>query len=236
MPKVQQYGAHAGEKLLALQKEFPDLLKEVRPVGLAIGLSVASPDIRDELYEQMRRRGLLLNTTAHPTNLRFYPPLDGPLYAIDEAVEIMRSSLRIIQLQQRISAAVRRDSRAHGAEARTAEQPLPETGLTAFIADLVRGLGSIKRASTDSEMWKSVEIANRALKYELTPAEALRAHRFLLGTHSFMESPQSNRLLFNSYANTLEEYTANLEKLETVLRRWAARDATRKSSQTKRAA
>ncbi|MGI4828298.1 MAG: aspartate aminotransferase family protein [Janthinobacterium lividum] len=75
---VQQVGAYFVEQLRALQKKHSDI-REVRGMGLMIGVDVASPELAKQLLSGMMDRHILLNRT-HETVLRFLPP-----YLITEA-------------------------------------------------------------------------------------------------------------------------------------------------------
>jgi len=70
--KCAQKGDYFREKLEALRLKYPDLISEVRVIGLMVGLEVVKdgPKIVQKMFEE----GILINCTAEKV-LRFLPPL-----------------------------------------------------------------------------------------------------------------------------------------------------------------
>ena len=86
---VQKVGAYFLDQLRALQRRYPQI-REVRGLGLMIGVDMESADLAKKLQEGMMARRILLNRT-HETVLRFLPPylittahVDHALCALDE--------------------------------------------------------------------------------------------------------------------------------------------------------
>ncbi len=70
--KCARKGDYFREKLEALRLKYPDLISEVRVIGLMVGLEVVKdgPKIVQKMFEE----GILINCTAEKV-LRFLPPL-----------------------------------------------------------------------------------------------------------------------------------------------------------------
>lgn len=91
MENARIVGAYLRSQLEDVQRDFPQLVKEVRGLGLMVGLElrVDGAGILDSLLEN----GVLLNLT-NSTILRWVPPLNVRKEEILEAVEILRQILR----------------------------------------------------------------------------------------------------------------------------------------------
>lgn len=87
---VQDKGRLLMNELGGLKKEFPSLIKEVRGVGLMIGLELSSAG--DPYVERCRELGLLINCT-HGNVLRLVPPLVVSSAEIKTAVKLLRKTL-----------------------------------------------------------------------------------------------------------------------------------------------
>ncbi|MBL0319602.1 MAG: aspartate aminotransferase family protein [Alphaproteobacteria bacterium] len=85
---VQHVGQYLHQKLEGLVKQFPETIKEVRGVGLILGLKV-EPECR-EFAEILRRAGLL-TVPAGDNVIRILPPLIIDESHCDEAVAILAS-------------------------------------------------------------------------------------------------------------------------------------------------
>lgn len=90
MHHVVETGGYLREKLLALQKRFPSLIRDVRGLGLMLGmeLSVESYPIVLEGLDH----GMIYNATAGNV-LRFLPPLIIQKQQVDEGVEVLAEIL-----------------------------------------------------------------------------------------------------------------------------------------------
>jgi 4-aminobutyrate aminotransferase-like enzyme len=89
---VERTGALLRGGLERLARDFPELLSNVRGLGVMLGFDVARADWRDVLRDRAFRRGLLLLAAGERT-LRVYPRYDTEPYAIEEAVTILRSAV-----------------------------------------------------------------------------------------------------------------------------------------------
>ena len=89
LPHVREVGSYFLEQLRGLQRKHA-AIREVRGLGLMIGMDVASPELAKQLLSGMMSRRILLNRT-HDTVLRFLPPylitpahVDRAVLALDE--------------------------------------------------------------------------------------------------------------------------------------------------------
>jgi 4-aminobutyrate aminotransferase-like enzyme len=89
LEQVQRTGARAQAGLLALAREYREILKNVRGPGVMLAFDVQRADWRDALRDRAFRRGLVL-LPAGERVLRFYPRYDTQPYALDEALAILR--------------------------------------------------------------------------------------------------------------------------------------------------
>jgi len=86
--ECQKKGEYFREKLEALRIKYPDYIKEIRVIGLMVGLEVSKDG--PEIVKKMIEEGFLINCTAENV-LRFLPPLivqeeeiDGLINALDK--------------------------------------------------------------------------------------------------------------------------------------------------------
>jgi acetylornithine/N-succinyldiaminopimelate aminotransferase len=85
-----EVGTYFHTQLEALQSEYPQLIQEVRGLGLMIGCELSSADLAKAVLSGMLKRRILINRT-HDTVLRFLPPylitkahVDQAIAALDE--------------------------------------------------------------------------------------------------------------------------------------------------------
>jgi predicted acetylornithine/succinylornithine family transaminase len=71
MQRVVETGNYFRKKLRRLQRDLPEAIKEVRGLGLMVGVELNFPGAN--VIHRMRERGFLLNCT-HDVTLRFLPP------------------------------------------------------------------------------------------------------------------------------------------------------------------
>ncbi len=90
LPHVTEVGNYFLAQLRALQSKYPELITDVRGLGLMIGLEIADPEIAKSLLSGMMDCHILLNRT-HENVLRFLPPylittahVDRAIAALDE--------------------------------------------------------------------------------------------------------------------------------------------------------
>jgi len=94
LTECQQKGEYFKKRLEELKTKYPDLVKEVRVIGLMAGLEVAQEG--STIVQKMLDEGILINCTAEKV-LRFLPPLivekneiDLLIRALDEAISDLK--------------------------------------------------------------------------------------------------------------------------------------------------
>ena len=92
LTQVERTGGLVRAGLEKLAGEFPELLGNVRGLGVMLGFDVARADWRDVLRDRSFRRGLLMMGAGERT-LRVYARYDMEPYAIDEAMSILRAAV-----------------------------------------------------------------------------------------------------------------------------------------------
>ena len=92
LDQVQRTGERARQGLVALARDYREILKNVRGRGVMLAFDVQRADWRDALRDRAFRRGLVL-LPAGERVLRFYPRYDTEPSAIDEALAILRLAL-----------------------------------------------------------------------------------------------------------------------------------------------
>jgi len=88
--RTEEMGEYLLGELEALQAKFPALIKNVRGIGLMIGMGLTIPG--GDIVRKGHERGLLLNVT-HDTVLRFVPPLTVSKAEVDEMIGILSGIL-----------------------------------------------------------------------------------------------------------------------------------------------
>ncbi len=90
LDNAAEMGDYSMERLNSLAKRFPDLIREVRGVGLMIGVELTKEG--QTLVKRCMEKGLLLNCTRENV-IRFMPPLNIKKKQIDEGMAILESVL-----------------------------------------------------------------------------------------------------------------------------------------------
>lgn len=86
---VEEVGEYFKDKLIDLQKKYPDQIGEVRGEGLILGMQLSNPKkTGGEIVRECMKRGAIINCTAGNV-LRFIPPLIITPAQVDEVVEIL---------------------------------------------------------------------------------------------------------------------------------------------------
>lgn len=83
--RAEEMGEYLHGELEALGKKYP-FVKEVRGIGLMIGMGLAIPG--GDIVKKGHEKGLLLNVT-HDTVLRFVPPLTVSKQEVNRMIEIL---------------------------------------------------------------------------------------------------------------------------------------------------
>ena len=88
---VEKAGKYFKEKLLELQKKYPDQISEIRGEGLILGAQLSnSKKSGVEIVNECMKRGAIINCTVG-TVLRFIPPLIIENAQVDEVINILDS-------------------------------------------------------------------------------------------------------------------------------------------------
>ena len=90
LKNVREMGAYMKMRLNGLKAKYPSLIKEVRGMGLILGMEINKPG-RD-IVNACLEKGSIINCTAGNV-LRFVPPLIVTKEHIDEVVDILDSVL-----------------------------------------------------------------------------------------------------------------------------------------------
>ena len=86
---VEEVGNYFKNKLVELQKKYPEQISEVRGEGLILGLQLSNPKKSGvEIVGECMKRGAIINCTVG-TVLRFIPPLIITKEDVDEVVKIL---------------------------------------------------------------------------------------------------------------------------------------------------
>lgn len=84
-------GVHVKEELAALQQRLPEKIREVRGVGLMLGIELTGDG--QPVWEELLRRGYICNL-SHGVTLRLLPPLTIDQADLDGFVRVLEDVLR----------------------------------------------------------------------------------------------------------------------------------------------
>lgn len=113
---LAERAARSGDLLIAglrgLAREFPDLVAEVRGLGLMIGLEFLEDKFGGAtIFEMVKRQVIAVYTLNQPRVLRFEPPLNVETEEITTALEALRESLE--ETRRRLGPAKESSSHAY---------------------------------------------------------------------------------------------------------------------------
>ncbi len=91
LKSVQEKSAYLISSLEKLKQKFPNKIKEIRGLGLMMGLELT--EFGDGIVNGCRENGLLINCTQGNI-LRFLPPLNISKKEIDEALSVLQNEIR----------------------------------------------------------------------------------------------------------------------------------------------
>ena len=112
LQQVRQVGGYLTEQLKALQEEHGQI-REVRGLGLMLGLEMESADLAKTVVQRMLERGVLLNRTDE-TVVRFLPPFILAKRHVDVAVRELGRVLARTKESDQEKGAARETSLAGG--------------------------------------------------------------------------------------------------------------------------
>ncbi|MBC7217401.1 MAG: aminotransferase class III-fold pyridoxal phosphate-dependent enzyme [Candidatus Caldatribacterium sp.] len=96
--QAAEKGAYFIDKLRVLQGEFPEIVREVRGLGLLIGMELFDEDAASLLAMEMaQRRVLVVYTLNNPRVIRLEPPLTITYEEIDTVLSALHDSLAGVQ-------------------------------------------------------------------------------------------------------------------------------------------
>ncbi|HLV81682.1 MAG TPA: acetylornithine transaminase [Chthonomonadaceae bacterium] len=91
MENAAATGAYLLERMRQFQREHPDLIREVRGLGLMAGIELAQPDAK-AIQSRLLQAGLIVNAVGDRI-LRLLPPLVITRADCDRAIEILQAAL-----------------------------------------------------------------------------------------------------------------------------------------------
>jgi len=86
-------GDYLHKNLLALEKEYPELIHNVRGLGLFCAMDLDAHQNRELIKEKALEKGLMLIGCSDRT-IRFRPPLNLSKAEADEGIDILRRCLK----------------------------------------------------------------------------------------------------------------------------------------------
>ncbi|MFQ6674089.1 MAG: aminotransferase class III-fold pyridoxal phosphate-dependent enzyme, partial [Fidelibacterota bacterium] len=96
LEKVAASGAHLLDKLRTLQEDYPDLVSNVRGLGLMCAFDLPTGEMRDSATRAVLENGaFILGCGNH--SIRFRPPLNISRHEIDLGIQIVRRALDSIR-------------------------------------------------------------------------------------------------------------------------------------------
>jgi acetylornithine/N-succinyldiaminopimelate aminotransferase len=99
LPHVREVGRYFRGKLEGLKKKHA-AVREVRGLGLMLGLELDSPDLAKWVAAEMLERGVIINRT-HETALRFLPPFIIEKKHVDHVIATLDSVLKKAESKRR---------------------------------------------------------------------------------------------------------------------------------------
>jgi len=93
MENGRKQGDYLFKKLLELKKKYPTLIREIRGLGLMLGIELSRPGA--PIVKEALKRGLLLNCTQEKV-LRMYPALTVTKKELDMGMKILDEALSAV--------------------------------------------------------------------------------------------------------------------------------------------
>lgn len=94
--RARESGENLLDRLNSLVEEFPDMLAEVRGLGLMVGIEFQEDKFAGSAIFEMVRQGVIaVYTLNQPKVIRFEPPLNVETGEIERAVNALRESLLV---------------------------------------------------------------------------------------------------------------------------------------------
>ena len=86
-------GEYFKNKFLELQKKYPEIIKDVRGLGLSIGVDLCDKNTTTKIIYECQLNGLVLISLGEST-LRVQPPLVITYEQMDKSIEIIEQSIK----------------------------------------------------------------------------------------------------------------------------------------------
>lgn len=93
LEQVETVGNYFKDKLLNLQKKYPELIVDVRGTGLILGAELASSEHGRDIVNDCLEKGAIINCTVGKV-LRFIPPLIITTEQVDTVTDILDEVLK----------------------------------------------------------------------------------------------------------------------------------------------
>ena len=90
---VEDISKFTFEKLNGLEKEYPNIIKDVRGKGLLIAIELLDEDVTSSLNSKCLDEGLILNVT-HGNIVRIFPALNISKDEMEKGLKIFENTLR----------------------------------------------------------------------------------------------------------------------------------------------
>jgi len=95
--KAADTGVYFKKRLLELQSEFPDVIKEVRGMGLLLGLALSNVKVANSFVDGCFEKKIIVTTGINAENVvKLTPPLIITKKQIDEVIKRFREVLKMI--------------------------------------------------------------------------------------------------------------------------------------------
>lgn len=93
--KAAKKGSYLSQGLMRLQTAYPELIRDVRGIGLLFGIELNSPAMAGRLIAEARKWGMLLAFTLNDLKvIRIEPPLTIAYEDLDRILTVLENSLR----------------------------------------------------------------------------------------------------------------------------------------------
>ena len=90
-----EVGAYFREKIAALALQFPDVIGDLRGMGLMLGINLLKP-VGKAFVSAALSEGLIINATGE-TTIRLVPPLILTKADVDQAIVLMAKAIQSVE-------------------------------------------------------------------------------------------------------------------------------------------
>ncbi len=96
--KAKKLGIIALKRLLSLKQKYADKIKDIRGVGLVIGIEFYDNSLASQVFDECLKAGLIVNVT-NGNIVRFLPPLVITENELNKGMDIFENSLKRITVR-----------------------------------------------------------------------------------------------------------------------------------------